>query len=92
MTDLKALAYEFLHEAQQSLQGDGYLNPTAVVITPDEVRPEADKSTVVVLVGRVHKGVVKALRYAQSMRPNNITAVYVAYEDADTDRIEQECK
>lgn len=36
MTDLKALAYEFLHEAQQSLRNDGYLNPTAVVITPDE--------------------------------------------------------
>jgi hypothetical protein len=36
MTDLKAMAYEFLHEAQQSLQGDGYLNPTAVVITPEE--------------------------------------------------------
>jgi len=36
MIDLKALAYEFLHEAQQSLQSDGYLNPTAVVITPDE--------------------------------------------------------
>ncbi len=36
MTDLKALAYEFLHEAQQSMQSDGYLNPTAIVITPDE--------------------------------------------------------
>jgi hypothetical protein len=36
ITDLKALAYEFLHEAQQSLQSDGYLNPTAVVITPEE--------------------------------------------------------
>jgi hypothetical protein len=36
ITDLKALAYEFLHEAQQSLQTDGYLNPTAVVITPEE--------------------------------------------------------
>jgi hypothetical protein len=36
MTDLKALAYEFLHEAQQSLKGDGYLNPTAIVITPEE--------------------------------------------------------
>ena len=36
MTDLKALAYEFLHEAQQSLQSDGHLNPTAVVITPGE--------------------------------------------------------
>jgi hypothetical protein len=36
MTDLKALAYEFLHEAQQSLKGEGYLNPTAIVITPEE--------------------------------------------------------
>jgi len=36
MTDLKALAHEFLHEAQQSLQSDGHLNPTAVVITPGE--------------------------------------------------------
>ena len=36
MTDLKALAYEFLHEAQNTLKSDGYLNPTAIVITPDE--------------------------------------------------------
>ena len=36
MTDLKALAYELLHEAQQSLQSEGHLNPVAVVITPNE--------------------------------------------------------
>ncbi|HET9282190.1 MAG TPA: hypothetical protein VFR24_09545 [Candidatus Angelobacter sp.] len=36
VTDLKAMAYEFLHEAQQSLNNDGFLNPTAIVITPDE--------------------------------------------------------
>ncbi len=36
MIDLKALAYEMLHEAQQSLQGESFLNPTAVVITPNE--------------------------------------------------------
>jgi hypothetical protein len=36
MTDLKALAYELLHEAQQSLQEHGHLNPVAVVITPSE--------------------------------------------------------
>lgn len=36
MTDLKALAHELLHEAQQSLQQDGNLNPSAVVITPGE--------------------------------------------------------
>jgi hypothetical protein len=36
MTDLKALAYELLTEAQQSLQNEGHLNPTAIVITPGE--------------------------------------------------------
>ncbi|HEU5232247.1 MAG TPA: hypothetical protein VFU50_05260 [Terriglobales bacterium] len=36
MTDLKALAYELLAEAQQSLRNEGHLNPTAVVITPGE--------------------------------------------------------
>lgn len=36
MTDLKTLAYELLHESQQSLQHQGHLNPAAVVITPGE--------------------------------------------------------
>jgi phage pi2 protein 07 len=36
MTDLKALAYELLHEAQESLQREGHLNPVAVVLVPDE--------------------------------------------------------
>jgi hypothetical protein len=36
MTDLKALAYELLQEAQQSLRHQGYLNAVAVVITADE--------------------------------------------------------
>lgn len=36
MTDLKALAYELLHEAQGSLQRDAHLNAVAVVITADE--------------------------------------------------------
>lgn len=36
MTDLKALAYEFLHEGQENLQREGHLNPVAVVITAAE--------------------------------------------------------
>jgi len=36
MIDLKALAYELLREAQQSLETEGHLNPVAVVITPNE--------------------------------------------------------
>jgi hypothetical protein len=34
--NLKSLAHELLHEAQQSLQDEGHLSPTAVVITPKE--------------------------------------------------------
>jgi amino acid transporter len=62
----------------------------ALAITPAEVKPESDNSTVVVLVGRIHKGVLKALRYSKSMRPNHLAAVYVAYEDDDTTAIEQQ--
>lgn len=36
MTDLKALAYELLHESQQVMQAEGQLAPTAIVITPEE--------------------------------------------------------
>lgn len=36
MTDLKSLAYELLHEAQQALNQDDNLTPAAVVITPSE--------------------------------------------------------
>jgi hypothetical protein len=36
VTDLKALAYELLNEAQTILQNDGHVNPAAVVITPSE--------------------------------------------------------
>ncbi len=36
MTDLKVLAHELLHEAQESLQANGHLNPTAIVITPSQ--------------------------------------------------------
>jgi hypothetical protein len=36
MTDLKALAYELLHEAQHSMQEEDHLTPTTIAITPEE--------------------------------------------------------
>jgi phage pi2 protein 07 len=36
VTDLKSLAYELLHEARESLNLEGHLNPVAVIITPSE--------------------------------------------------------
>jgi hypothetical protein len=62
----------------------------ALTITPEEVRPEPENSIVVVLVGTVRRGEIKALRYAKSMRPNHLAALHVAYEDADTTKLEQQ--
>ncbi|MEY2417658.1 MAG: hypothetical protein QOG90_338, partial [Actinomycetota bacterium] len=62
----------------------------ALAIAPEEVAPEADRSTVVVLVNQIRRGELKALRYAKSMRPNHIAAIHVAYENDDTSAIEQQ--
>lgn len=62
----------------------------AIAITPEEVRPESHNHTVVVLVGSVHKGVIKALSYATSLRPNHLVALYVAFDDADSERMQNE--
>lgn len=56
-----------------------------LAITPEEVRPQAHRHKVVVLVGRVHRGTVAAIQYARSMRPDHLTGLYVAYEDTDHD-------
>jgi len=54
----------------------------ALRLEPAEIKPVAQTHTVVVLVpGRIHRGVLKALRYARAMRPEHLVAVYVAYED-----------
>ena len=61
-----------------------------LAILPEEVRHKAIVHTVVVLVGRVHRGVVDAIQYAQSLRPDHLTALYIAYEDDDREAMEQQ--
>jgi hypothetical protein len=61
-----------------------------LAIEPHEVRPQRLNHTVVVLVGRVHKGVLKALDYAKSLRPNHLAAVYVAFEDEDREALQEQ--
>ncbi|MDQ4097746.1 MAG: APC family permease [Actinomycetota bacterium] len=62
----------------------------ALAVTPEEVRPEPLNHTVMVLVGRVHKGVIKALAYAKSLRPQHLLAVYVSYDDDDREDFERQ--
>jgi len=63
---------------------------SVLAIRPDQVRREQVNHTVVVLVGRIHRGVLKALDYAQSLRPQHLVAVFVSYEEHDTEQIEQD--
>jgi amino acid transporter len=63
---------------------------TALAITPEEVRPRALVHAVVVLVGRIHRGTVSAIEYARSLRPDHLTALYVAYEDEERERMEDQ--
>jgi amino acid transporter len=62
----------------------------AIAITPDQVRRGYPNHTVVVLVSRVHRGVVEALEYAKSLRPQHLAALYVSYEDDDRIAMERQ--
>jgi amino acid transporter len=61
-----------------------------LMITPEEVRPQPVNHTVVVLVGRIHKGVIKAIQYARSLHPDHLFAVYVAFDDEDQAEMERQ--
>ncbi len=62
----------------------------ALEISPEEVRPQPFNHTVVVLVGRVHRGVIQALGYARSLRPQHLVALYISHEDDDREQIERQ--
>jgi amino acid transporter len=64
----------------------------ALAVTPDQGRPQQVDHTVVVLVGRIHIGVLKAISYARSLRPQHIVALYVSYDDDGRREIEKQWK
>jgi hypothetical protein len=60
-------------------------------IEPEQVHTEHINHTVVVLVGRnIHRGVLKALDYARSLRPQHLVAVYVSFEEEDREGLERQ--
>jgi amino acid transporter len=59
-------------------------------ISPAEVPPEPARHTFVVLVSRVHKGVVEALNYAHSLRPDHLVALHIAEDETEHERIHQQ--
>ena len=64
----------------------------ALALTPEEVQRHDLHHTVVVMVGRVHKGVVVALNYARSMRPDHLMALFVATDSDEAQRMQEEWK
>jgi len=62
----------------------------ALAIDPKDARAFPMNHTVVVLVGRVHHGVLKALAYAKSLRPQYLVAAYVSYDEDDQKAIERD--
>lgn len=57
---------------------------------PVDYQPPKMNHTVIVLVGRIHRGVLPAIAYARSMRPNRLFAVSVATDEDDHARLEQQ--
>ena len=55
----------------------------ALSVEPEHLPPQPGRHTFVVLVGRVHRGVLEALQYALSLKPDHITALHIADEDVD---------
>jgi amino acid transporter len=53
-------------------------------------RPRRMNHTVIVLVGRVHRGVLDALAYAKSLNPTHLLAVSVVTDEEEQERIEQQ--
>jgi len=64
----------------------------ALQITPSEVRRQDLNHTVVVMVGRVHKGVITAMNYGRSLRPDHLLALHVASDDDERRRMEADWK
>jgi amino acid transporter len=61
----------------------------ALEIQPGE-RVKPWNNTVVVLVGRVHKGVLQALQYAKSLNPNHLLAVCVVTDEDEVQAIQDQ--
>jgi len=60
------------------------------LLTEPGYRPKPWNNTVIVLVGRVHKGVLQALQYAKSLNPSHLVAVSVVSDEEDDAKIRQQ--
>jgi amino acid transporter len=67
-----------------------YERVAAILQVPEGYRPVRHTHTVVVLVGRVHQGVLAALTYATSLAPDRIVALSVVHDGDEVDALNEQ--
>jgi hypothetical protein len=63
---------------------------TALVVGPEDVPLPPARHTFVVLVHNVHRGVIEAINYAKSLRPDHVLALHISDDQDDHERIHAE--
>jgi amino acid transporter len=61
----------------------------ALAVAPEDVPGPPATHTFVVLVGRVHKGVIEAINYAVSLRPDHVVALHISDDKEEHERLHQ---
>lgn len=64
-----------------------YEQVNEALAVPEGYKARRRTNTVIVLVGRVHKGVLESLAYARSLNPDRLVAVSVVADAEDQERI-----
>ncbi len=72
--------------------GEHYKRSRAAIVAPPGYRAPRETHTMVVLVGGVNKGVLRAVQYARSLNPDRILAVTVCSNDDERKAIEAQWK
>ncbi|MEP7047587.1 MAG: APC family permease [Ilumatobacteraceae bacterium] len=72
--------------------GKHYRKSRGAVVAPAGYRAPRETHTMVVLVGGVNKGVLRAVQYARSLNPDRILAVTVASNDEERKAVEDQWK
>jgi amino acid transporter len=63
---------------------------TALAVPPDRLPAAPAHHTFVVLVSRVHVGVIEAVQYASSLRPDHLTALHIAQASEDHAQVRED--
>jgi hypothetical protein len=67
-----------------------YDRVTDALEVPDGFRPRRHTHTVVVPLGRVHRGVLEAITYARSLAPDRLMAVTIVSSPEEQERVEKQ--